>query len=69
MSGKCPVFLDGGVRNGRDVFKAVALGASGVFVGRPVVWGLAVGVCRQINRYNRRIGWQRRQGGAKHTPE
>ncbi|KAK8336016.1 hypothetical protein V6Z11_A09G093800 [Gossypium hirsutum] len=40
--GKVPVFLDGGVRRGTDVFKALALGASGVFIGRPVVFALAV---------------------------
>eukprot|EP00243_Klebsormidium_subtile_P011910 TRINITY_DN6981_c0_g1_i1.p1 TRINITY_DN6981_c0_g1~~TRINITY_DN6981_c0_g1_i1.p1 ORF type:complete len:379 (-),score=103.07 TRINITY_DN6981_c0_g1_i1:388-1524(-) len=39
--GKIPVFLDGGVRRGTDVLKALALGAQGVFVGRPVVYGLA----------------------------
>ncbi|XP_058731863.1 glycolate oxidase 1-like isoform X2 [Vicia villosa] len=39
--GKIPVFLDGGVRRGTDVFKALALGASGVFIGRPVVYSLA----------------------------
>ncbi|KAL4392801.1 hypothetical protein AHAS_Ahas03G0381400 [Arachis hypogaea] len=39
--GKVPVFLDGGVRRGTDVFKALALGASGVFIGRPVVFSLA----------------------------
>ncbi|VDL77222.1 unnamed protein product [Nippostrongylus brasiliensis] len=40
--GRVPVFMDGGVRNGRDIFKAIALGAQGVFVGRPVLWGLSV---------------------------
>lgn len=39
--GRAPVFLDGGVRRGTDVFKALALGASGVFIGRPVVFSLA----------------------------
>ncbi|KAL5054915.1 hypothetical protein RYX36_035597 [Vicia faba] len=39
--GKIPIFLDGGVRRGTDVFKALALGASGVFIGRPVVYSLA----------------------------
>lgn len=34
------VFLDGGVRSGTDVFKAIALGAKMVFVGRPICWGL-----------------------------
>ncbi|KAI4343084.1 hypothetical protein MLD38_027627 [Melastoma candidum] len=40
--GQVPVFLDGGVRRGTDVFKALALGASGIFIGRPVVFSLAV---------------------------
>ncbi|XP_038987902.1 peroxisomal (S)-2-hydroxy-acid oxidase GLO5-like isoform X1 [Phoenix dactylifera] len=39
--GRVPVFLDGGVRRGTDAFKALALGASGVFIGRPVVFALA----------------------------
>jgi 4-hydroxymandelate oxidase len=37
------VLVDGGIRRGTDVFKALALGAKAVMVGRPVVWGLAVG--------------------------
>ncbi|CAG0889338.1 unnamed protein product [Cyprideis torosa] len=40
---KCSVFMDGGVRTGTDVFKALALGAQMVFVGRAMLWGLAVG--------------------------
>ncbi|KAM0855882.1 hypothetical protein ACQ4PT_049499 [Festuca glaucescens] len=40
--GQLPVFLDGGVRRGTDVFKALAMGAAGVFVGRPVLYSLAV---------------------------
>lgn len=40
-NGRIPVYLDGGVRRGTDVFKALALGASGVFVGRPVLYSLA----------------------------
>ncbi|KMZ61496.1 L-lactate dehydrogenase (cytochrome) [Zostera marina] len=39
--GRVPVFLDGGIRRGTDVFKALALGASGIFIGRPVVFSLA----------------------------
>jgi 4-hydroxymandelate oxidase len=35
--------MDGGVRRGIDVIKALALGANAVQVGRPVIWGLAVG--------------------------
>ncbi|HRO88449.1 MAG TPA: alpha-hydroxy-acid oxidizing protein, partial [Chiayiivirga sp.] len=43
VGGQVPVYLDGGVRRGVDVFKALALGASGVAVGRPVLYGLAMG--------------------------
>jgi 4-hydroxymandelate oxidase len=42
-SGPCEVYLDGGVRRGSDVLKALALGAQAVMVGRAVLWGLAVG--------------------------
>lgn len=41
VAGECPVLVDGGVRSGVDVLKALALGASGVLVGRPALWGLA----------------------------
>jgi 4-hydroxymandelate oxidase len=41
VGGRAEVFLDGGVRRGTDVVKAVALGARAVLVGRPVLWGLA----------------------------
>jgi 4-hydroxymandelate oxidase len=37
----CQVLLDGGIRSGGDILKAVALGASAVLVGRPLMWGLA----------------------------
>lgn len=40
--GKIPVAVDGGIRRGTDIFKALALGASHVFVGRMPIWGLAV---------------------------
>lgn len=42
VDGRCPVWVDGGIRRGTDVLVALALGASGVLVGRPVLWGLAV---------------------------
>ena len=35
------VYLDGGIRRGADVVKAIAMGARGVFFGRPIFWGLA----------------------------
>ncbi len=37
------VYMDGGIKRGIDVFKALALGARAVFIGRPVIWGLAAG--------------------------
>jgi 4-hydroxymandelate oxidase len=43
VAGRAEVYVDGGVRRGTDVLKALALGARAVFVGRPVLWGLAVG--------------------------
>ena len=42
-AGGCPVYVDGGIRTGRDVLAALALGARAVFVGRPVLWALACG--------------------------
>ncbi|CAA7024640.1 unnamed protein product [Microthlaspi erraticum] len=41
VRGRIPVLFDGGVRRGTDVFKALALGAQAVLVGRPIVYGLA----------------------------
>jgi isopentenyl diphosphate isomerase/L-lactate dehydrogenase-like FMN-dependent dehydrogenase len=43
VAGRIPVLLDGGVRRGTDVLKALALGACAVLIGRPNLWGLAVG--------------------------
>ena len=40
VGGRIPVFLDGGIRRGTDVFKALALGAKAVGIGRPFLWGL-----------------------------
>jgi 4-hydroxymandelate oxidase len=42
VGGRAEIFVDGGVRRGTDVVKALALGARAVLVGRPVLWGLAV---------------------------
>jgi isopentenyl diphosphate isomerase/L-lactate dehydrogenase-like FMN-dependent dehydrogenase len=42
VAGRCEVYVDGGVRRGTDVLKALALGARAVLLGRPVLWGLAV---------------------------
>ena len=43
VRGRCFVFFDSGIRRGSDIVKALALGADGVMVGRPVLWGTAVG--------------------------
>jgi 4-hydroxymandelate oxidase len=43
VGGEVPVLLDGGVRRGTDVLKALCLGASGVLIGRPYLYALAVG--------------------------
>jgi isopentenyl diphosphate isomerase/L-lactate dehydrogenase-like FMN-dependent dehydrogenase len=40
VRGRVPVFVDGGFRRGTDIFKALALGATAVGVGRPYIWGL-----------------------------
>jgi isopentenyl diphosphate isomerase/L-lactate dehydrogenase-like FMN-dependent dehydrogenase len=41
VKGRVPVFLDGGVRHGTDIYKAIASGATGVGIGRPYIWGLS----------------------------
>jgi 4-hydroxymandelate oxidase len=42
VAGRAEVYVDGGIRSGTDVLKAIALGARAVLVGRPIVYGLAV---------------------------
>jgi isopentenyl diphosphate isomerase/L-lactate dehydrogenase-like FMN-dependent dehydrogenase len=41
VNGRLPVFVDGGVRHGADIYKALAAGARGVGIGRPYIWGLS----------------------------
>lgn len=43
VKGRCEVLMDGGVRRGTDVLKALCLGARAVLIGRPAIWGLALG--------------------------
>jgi 4-hydroxymandelate oxidase len=50
VAGRCPLLVDGGVRWGSDVLKALALGARAVLVGRPVLWGLATGGAAGVTR-------------------
>ena len=42
VDGQVEVYMDGGIRRGSDIVKAVALGARAVLIGRPLFWGLAV---------------------------
>ncbi len=50
VDGRVEVYLDGGVRRGADVLKALALGARGVLIGRPVLWGLALDGARGVQQ-------------------
>ena len=49
---KIEVYLDGGIRRGTDVFKALARGAKAVFIGRLSLWGLAYKVYSQLSNNN-----------------
>jgi 4-hydroxymandelate oxidase len=49
VDGRCEVYLDGGIRRGTDILKALALGARAVLVGRPILWGLAVNGAEGVN--------------------
>jgi 4-hydroxymandelate oxidase len=77
VGGRVPVLLDGGVRRGTDVFKALALGATAIGLGRPQVWGLAAfgqpGVEAVMDILNRELLQIMRQAGtptlASITPE
>jgi len=57
--GRIPVLLDGGVRRGADIAKALALGAAACLIGRPQLWGLAVageeGVAHVLDIYRREL--------------
>ena len=43
VAGRAPVLFDSGIRRGADIFRAVALGAQATLLGRPYIWGLALG--------------------------
>ena len=70
VAGRIPVLVDGGVRRGTDVFKALALGATAVGIGRPQAWGLAAfgqkGVEAVLGIYDRELRVIMRQAG---TPD
>jgi len=67
---RMPVFIDGGIRRGTDIFKALALGATAVGIGRPQAWGLAAfgqpGVEAISNIFTRELRTIMRQAG---TPD
>ena len=71
VQGRIPVLLDGGIRRGTDVFKALALGATAVGIGRPQVWGLAAfgqpGVELAMDILNRELRLIMRQAGVPNT--
>jgi isopentenyl diphosphate isomerase/L-lactate dehydrogenase-like FMN-dependent dehydrogenase len=50
VGGRTEILVDGGVRRGADIARAVALGAGAVLVGRPYLYGLAVGGERGVHR-------------------
>lgn len=67
VAGKVPVIIDGGVRRGTDIFKALALGATAVGFGRPHCWGLGAfgqaGVEAVLEIYRRELRAIMRQAG------
>jgi isopentenyl diphosphate isomerase/L-lactate dehydrogenase-like FMN-dependent dehydrogenase len=68
VDGRIPVFVDGGFRRGTDIFKALALGATAVGIGRPYIWGLGSfgqsGVERVLDILNRELRIVMTQMGA-----
>jgi 4-hydroxymandelate oxidase len=68
VNGRVPVLVDGGFRRGTDVFKALALGAKGVGIGRPYIWGLSAfgqeGVERVLEILRAELTLTMRQMGA-----
>lgn len=56
VGGRAEVYVDGGVRRGADIFRAIALGAHAVLVGRPVMWALAVEGAEGVSRLLEGLG-------------
>lgn len=73
VKGRIPVLFDGGIRRGTDVFKALALGAKAVFIGRPYVWASAAfgqpGVERVIGMINGEFELVMKQCGTRSISE
>jgi 4-hydroxymandelate oxidase len=56
VDGRGEVYVDGGIRSGTDVAKAIALGARAVLTGRPVLWGLSVAGEQGVTEVLRLLG-------------
>jgi isopentenyl diphosphate isomerase/L-lactate dehydrogenase-like FMN-dependent dehydrogenase len=73
VNGRIPVIVDGGIRRGSDIFKAIALGASAIGIGRPYAWGLGAfgqaGVERVIDLLRREFAITMRGSGARTLAE
>jgi isopentenyl diphosphate isomerase/L-lactate dehydrogenase-like FMN-dependent dehydrogenase len=73
VRGRVPVLMDGGVRRGTDIFKALALGANAICIGRPYVWGLAAfgqqGVETVLDILRRELLLVMRQAGTRRLGE
>lgn len=73
INGRIPVMMDGGVRRGKDVFKAIAKGANMVGIGRPYLWGLSAfgqeGVEMVLNLLNAELKLAMQQTGVKSIAE
>ncbi|NJN40336.1 MAG: alpha-hydroxy-acid oxidizing protein [Gammaproteobacteria bacterium] len=73
VNGRMPVLIDGGFRRGTDVFKALALGATAVGIGRPYIWGLAsfgqAGVEKVLDILRAELLFTMRQAGTRSIAE
>ena len=73
IQGRVPVLVDGGFRRGTDIFKALALGANAVGIGRPYIWGLASfgqeGVEKVLDNLREELLIAMRQAGTRSIAE
>ena len=73
VNGRIPVMVDGGIRRGSDIYKALALGATAVDIGRPYLWGLGAfgqeGVERVIDIFDAELKIVMQQTGATSTDQ
>lgn len=55
VNNRVPLIVDGGIRSGEDIFKAIALGATSVMIARSVMWALAIGGQTEVNALFKRL--------------